>query len=156
MQNKKFLYITSAVVGVFAICITCVPSVSFGFFGYGYDCGGKFGYGYTCDSNENDDSTDEKKNVVSGSKVRQYKTFKEKFKNHSAKIMYAKMKYLKKGSAEDVRRFEELRAVYKKYKNLSSDERRAHLTPKEYAEFQAYQHYTGYKKYRELKKDVGR
>ena len=146
MHNKKFLYFTTAAVGVFAICITCVPSVSFGFFGYGYDCGGKFGYGYTCDSND----------VISGSKMRQYKTYKEKFKNHSAKIMYAKMKYLKKGSAEEVRRFEELRAVYKKYKNLSSDERREHLTPKEYAEFQAYQHYNGYKKYRELKKEVGR
>ncbi len=143
MLGKRALYISTFLVGIFAMSISLLPNVSYSFFGYGYDCGGKFGYGYTCDSDG-----------VSGSKVRQYKNYKERYKNKSAKVMYYKIKYLKKGTSEDVKRFEELRAIYKKYKNLSSNERRANLTPKEYAEFQAYQHYNGYKKYKELKKDI--
>lgn len=140
MKQKRYIYF-SAVVMILIFCGAIVfPGVGQGFFGYGYDCGGKYGYGYSC----------------GGSKVKQYKHYKEKYKNHSAKIMYYKMKYLKKGSSEEMGRFEELRAVFKKYKHLSSDERRANLTPKEYAEFQAYQNYYGYKKYKDLKKEIGK
>lgn len=137
----------NVIIGSFLVCsilflsvIFFSPSAVFAVFGYGYGCDGNYGYGYSC--------SDKKSSS-------QYDHYKDKYKNNTAKQLYHKIKYLKKGGDHEYTEYLRLKAIYEKYEHLSTSERRDLLTQKEYDDFKLYKKYKGYKEYKELKKSLG-
>ncbi|MEN8252554.1 MAG: delta-60 repeat domain-containing protein, partial [Patescibacteria group bacterium] len=101
---------------------------------------------------EDEDDEDEEELTEHIKKTAQYKHYREKYKNSTARRIYEKIKHLKKGDKGEYAYYLHLKANYTKYKHLSKRERKAILTQQEYDDFEVYRKYKGYKKYKELRK----
>jgi len=81
-----------------------------------------------------------------------YQSLKKQYFHPKDKAAYEKTKKLKKS---DLLQYQNLRAIYNKYKKLSKRERTLYLDQKTQDLFDQYKSYKGYQRYKDYKKKYG-